>query len=291
MPPKMGLTGLLAKQTGEGTIDTALPKLVLHRATRPTAAIRQCTRPTLCIVVQGGKRAFVGDDSFYYDAANYIVSTIEMPLASAVVEATREQPYLGLALELDLVAVAEIARTIGGLANGPGHLCGVVRAPLEADLADALARYAGLLNRPEDVGFLAHGIECEIWYRLLRGPAGSAIAQLAFENSLLSRIGRATSMLREGYANPTRIADLVDASGMSRSAFHEAFRQVTGTTPLQYQKLVRLQEARRLLGTGTRTAAQAAFDVGYVSPSHFSRDYRRMFGMPPSRDAALLRIP
>jgi AraC-like DNA-binding protein len=278
------LREIIDRRGGIGDVERALPRLVLQRSTQPREVVPQCVHPTLCLVLQGKKVAYASGQQLTYDPGHFLISFIEMPMANRVVTASRSRPYLGLALELDLEAIAATALRMGIPPAPRSPISGVMRAPADAHLLDAIRRYVVLLDEPEGIPYLAHAIESEIWYRLLSGPAARALAQLAFDESTLARVGRATALLRERYAEPLSIAVLASLAAMSRTTFHDAFRQVTGTTPRQYQKLVRLQEARRLLGMAHTTAAQVAFDVGYASPSHFSRDYRKFFGISPAAD-------
>lgn len=287
---KTSLIEAIARRGKDGPPEALLPRLALQRSFEPRQAVAQYARPTLCLVLQGQKQAYVGDERLTYDADHFLISLVELPLASSVVAASREKPYLGLALELDLAALASLAVRMELRAPPSAGPRAVIRVPIDQPVLDAVARYVALLDTPEDVPFLAPGIEEEIWYRLLKGSVGEALSQLAFEGSTLARIGRVTSMLRARYAEPINLAELASRAGMSRTTFHETFQRMTGTTPLKFQKLTRLQEARRLLGVAQRSIFQVAFDVGYVSPSHFNRDYRRMFGVTPAADARRMRI-
>lgn len=283
--PQTILTEAIGRHGKDGPTEALLPRLALQRSFKSKQAVAQYARPTLCLALQGQKLAYVGNQRLAYDADHFLISLVELPLTSSVVAASREKPYLGLALELDLATLALLAARMELRSPPSAGPRAVIRAPVDQPLLDALARYIALLDASDDIPFLATGIEGEIWYRLLKGSAGEALSQLAFEGSVLARIGRVTAVLREHYAETINLAELAARAGMSRTTFHEIFRRMTGSTPLQFQKLTRLQEARRLLSVAQRNVFQVAFDVGYVSPSQFNRDYRRMFGVTPAADA------
>ncbi|MCF3961868.1 AraC family transcriptional regulator [Streptomyces fuscigenes] len=259
--------------------------------------------PVLAVVAQGAKRLTLGDRVHDYGAGQYLVVSVGLPVTGHYTRATRERPFLGFGLTLRPAAVASLLLEAGAAAPGddggpPGGgrgggrataPPGIVVGDASDDLLDAVVRMVRLLARPADVPVLAPMIEREILWRLLTGPKGGLVRQIGLADSRLSHIGRAIRALRDRFAEPVRVEELARMSGMSASAFHRHFRAVTAMTPIQYQKDIRLQEARLLLLAGPRDVASAGYAVGYDSASQFNREYRRRFGVPPGRDAVRLR--
>lgn len=249
------------------------------------------TEPLLVLLAQGGKRLLLGDRLFEYRAGQCLVVTAELPVSGHFVDATPAHPALGVALTLRPAAIAplllelEPARQPRGSADAPALATG----DLDVDLLDAVVRMVRLLDRPGDARVLAPLIEREILWRLLTGPHAETVRQIGLADSALTYIARSIAWIRENYAEPMRIADLARIAGMSPSAFHRRFRAVTALSPLQFQKHIRLQEARALLVAGAGDVAGVGHLVGYDSPTQFSREYRRMFGAPPGQDGAALR--
>ena len=244
--------------------------------------------PALCIVVQGAKEVVVGGEAYRYDAARSLLVSVDLPASTRVVEASPERPCLAIRISLDLTVVGELLAD-GTAAPPPGPPArGLAVTPVEPPLLDAVARLVALLDSPQDIGPLAPLVLREITYRVLAGPQGSRLRQIASAGAPAQRIALAIRWLKDHFAEPLRVESLARRVGMSPSAFHLHFKGVTALSPLQYQKRLRLQEARLLmLGEGL-DAAGAAFRVGYESPSQFSREYRRMFGAPPRQDVAAL---
>jgi AraC-like DNA-binding protein len=242
----------------------------------------------VCLVVQGRKQVAVGDRVYRYGGSTYLVVSVDVPVTGQVTEASEAMPYLCLRLDLD-------RRLLGGLVLGraaertDARASGLEVAPVTPSLRDAATRLLGLLDQPSDIPVLAPLIERELLYRLLTGPHASALRRIAVGRGHTHRVVRAIDFLRGHYREPIPVARLAAAAAMSPSTFHAHFKAVTGLSPLQYQKLLRLQEARRLMLHEELDAASAAYRVGYESPSQFSREYRRHFGKPPARDVAHLR--
>ncbi|WP_132210646.1 AraC family transcriptional regulator [Kribbella steppae] len=255
--------------------------LLLSVVEAPTPPMASLATPVFALVAQGRKRLAVGDQVFEYGAGDYLVVSVDLPVTGHLTEA----PFLGVGLTLRSDAIASLLlehRPVGATAG-----FSVTKAP--ADLIDAVVRLLRLAGDPEDARVLAPMVEREILWRLLRGPNGAAVRQIGLADSSLSHIGRAIRWIRDHYTEPFRIEELAAMVGMSASAFHRHFRTVTAMTPIQFQKKIRLQEARlRLVGLG-EDVTSAGYAVGYDSPSQFSREYRREFGTPPSRDAVQLR--
>ena len=232
----------------------------------------------------------MGDGRFPYDPDNYLITTATVPIASRIVEASPQRPYLGVVLVLDPQLVGSVMVEAGQPANaGNVPLSVAATSALDADLLDAVVRLVRLVEQPKDARFIAPLVVREVIYRLLTGEQGDRVRQIAGLAAESNRISRAITTLREGYDQPIRVDDLARDIGMSVSGFHHHFRQVTAMSPMQFQKAIRLQEARRLLVGGEMDARQAGEQVGYTDASHFTREYRRFFGEPPMRDRDRMR--
>ena len=275
---------------GDGMHECALPRLALIRSSTPTEPVHSVYDPCFCLVVQGRKQAALVGRSYVYDAANFVVVSVDLPIVGTVIEASPERPYLCIALKLDLPALAEIMLQ-SGAASAPatGGVFGLGVGPPDPLLLDAVLRLLRLLDAPADAGVLAPLAEREILYRLLSGSQGAMLRHIGIASSHLSRISRAITWIKRNYAEPLSVEQLAHEAGMSPSSFHEHFRSVTSMSPLRYRTRIRLMEARRLMVSEGLDAATAGFRVGYESPSQFSREYSRTFGSPPLRDAARLR--
>ncbi len=249
------------------------------------------TEPLLVVLAQGGKRLLLGDEVYEYRAGECLVVAADLPVTGHFLGASPKTPALGIGLELRPAAIAPLLLEVpaGRWSRGTTGLPAIGTGAADLDLLDAVARMTRLLDHPEDAAVLAPMIEREILYRLLTGPHGAMIRQIGLADSGLAYVGRAIRWIRENYAEPLRIEDLARVAGMSPSAFHRHFRAVTAMSPLQYQKRIRLQEARSLLIADAGDVAGVGHLVGYDSPSQFSREYRRLFGAPPGQDASRLR--
>jgi AraC-like DNA-binding protein len=274
----------------DGTHQSALPSLALIRGSVPTVCVPTVYQPCLAIVVQGRKRAVLNDEVFHYDPLNYLVVSVTLPAMGQVLEASPEHPYLSLRLNLDLEEIARLVLELGDLSPSPAaDDRGLFVARLDEPLLDAVLRMVKLLDTPEDIGVLAPVVQREIYYRMLRGELGSRLVDLAQSEGGNHRVVRAIEWLKQHYAAPLRIEELAGAVHMSPSALHHRFKAVTAMSPLQYQKHLRLHEARRLMFADGIESATAGHRVGYESPSQFSREYRRLFGAPPRSEIARLR--
>jgi AraC-like DNA-binding protein len=274
----------------DGTHQSALPSLALTRSSVPTLRMPTVYQPCLGIVVQGRKRAVLNDEVFHYDALNYLVVSVTLPGMGQVLDATPEHPYLSLRLNLDLEEIARLVLELGDRASSPATVDrGLYVARLDEPLLDAVLRMVKLLDTPEDIGILAPVVQREIYYRVLRGELGSRLVDLAQSGGGNHRIVRAIEWLKQHYAASLRIEELAGAVHMSPSALHHRFKAVTAMSPLQYQKQLRLHEARRLMFADGIESATAGHRVGYESASQFSREYRRLFGAPPRSEIARLR--
>lgn len=269
---------------------SAVPGLSLFRRTEATEPVTGMYEPSVCLVAQGAKRVRLGDDTFVYDAHHYLITSVHLPTVVQIVEASPEKPYLGLRLMLDLREISQlmvdsslpqprIQQSSRGMATGEVTL----------PLLTAFQRLIDLLTEQQDIPILAPIIQREIIYRLLVGDQGERLRQIASAGSQSHQIARAIAWLKGNFSQPLSIDDLAEQASMSTSTFHHHFRSMTALSPLQFQKQLRLQEARRLMLAERMDAANAAFQVGYESPSQFSREYNRLFGAPPLRDITNLR--
>ncbi len=273
----------------DGTAEP-LEGLRLRRSSSPTELTYGLSVPALCVIAQGRKELWLGNTCYRYDPAHYLIATAELPVASRIVEASPERPYLGLVLTLDPTLVGSVMVETGDPA--PWSHCSVKAIAvslLDADLLDAVVRLVRLLERPADARFLAPLVTREIVYRLLRGAQGDRLRHVVALSNHTHRIARAIERLRKDFDQPLRIAEIARELGMSVSGFHQHFKEITALSPLQFQKQLRLQEARRLMLSEDLDAASAGYRVGYHDPSHFSREYKRLFGVPPLRDVERLR--
>ena len=280
------LCALITRHCHREMTATPVPRLTLSRASAETELAAVMYHPLLCVVARGRKRIYLGAEEFFYDPNSYLIASLDLPVSGQVIEA----PCLGLMLAIDPATLAALVLEMPSAADGRVPAKALAVHPLEADLLDPLLRLLRLLDRPDDIPVLAPLIEREILYRLLRGPRGEMLRQMALPSSQLSQVGRAIELIRRRYEQTIRVGDLARAAGMSATSFHRHFRAVTAMSPLQFQKRIRLQEARRRLLAQKANAARVGFDVGYESASQFSREYRRLFGAPPGRDMAKARL-
>ncbi len=287
---QLTLANMIARLTaGKNRFDTPVKGLSLHRWEMPTEPTSYMHPPSICLIAQGRKRVYLGEDHYVYDAQGFLISSVELPLVAEVLDASKDKPYLGLTLELDLKMAAQIMLGNDMPPFRPSQdRLGIAVGKVSPPLLDAFRRLVHLLENPEDIFTLAPLIQQEILYRLLISEQGPRIRQITSIDSHSYQIARVIGWLKENYDKPFRIEDLAQRAGLSPSAFHNHFRSVTALSPLQYQKRIRLNEARRLMFAENMDASTAAFQVGYESPSQFSREYSRLFGSPPKRDMKIL---
>lgn len=274
----------------DGFFDTPLGGVTLIRWSTPTEPMPVIYEPTVCLVAQGRKRASVGTTTFVYDNARHLIASVGLPVMGSVIQASEEEPYLCCQVDLNVGELAELVLrhpTVAADAEIP--VSGLTLGDTSSEMLDAACRLVGLLDTPGDIAELAPLARREIQYRLLTGPAGAIIRSMTRGESRLSQIARAILWLRKHYREACRIEEAAEVAGMSRSRFHLHFREVTALSPIEFRTQLRMQEARRLMVAEARDAASAGFEVGYESPSQFSRDYVRLFGIPPARDADQLR--
>ena len=280
----------IARHVAEDSSVEAAPGLFLYRFSSPTGPRYGVTEPSFCVIAQGSKEVLLGRERYRYDASHYLLVSAELPVAGHIVDASKKQPYLAVRLVLDPAVVTEVLIAAGLHASGMDDAIKVMAVSrLDASLLDAVVRVVRLLDSPGDYGVLAPLIAREIIYRLCLGEQGGRLRQIAVSGGRAHRIAKAIELLRTNHNKPLRIAGLARQLGMSVSGLHHHFKAATGMSPLQFQKQFRLQEARRLLLAGDVDAATAGYLVGYDDASHFSREYRRLFGEPPLRDAERLR--
>jgi AraC-like DNA-binding protein len=269
---------------------SAIEGLMVTATDAPTAPLAAIAEPSMGLVIAGRKRTMSGDRVFDYAAGEFLVSQLDLPVVGQVTAASAERPFLGIGLRLKPSEIAAILLestiTHGGTsARAPG----IAVASADAPLLDALARLAALLDAPRDVPVLAPLYRREVLWRLMTGPQGAVVRQIGLADGNLAPITRTVQWIRDHHDDSIRIGQLAALAGMSESTFHRHFRAVTRMTPIQYQKAVRLQQARLALVSGGRDVAEVAHAVGYDSASQFSREYRRLFGAPPGQDAQRIR--
>jgi len=269
---------------------TAIPGLSLFQRIEPTRPESRMYEPRICLIAQGAKRVLLGDDTYVYGERHFLITSVNLPTVVQIIKASPEKPCLGLILKLDQREISQLMVDSNLPLSRPqqssrGMATGEVTLPLLA----AFQRLIDLLAEPKDIPILAPVIQREIFYRLLTGDQGARLRQIASAGSQSQQIARAIDWLKDNFTRPLRIDDLATQVNMSTSTFHHHFRTLTAMSPLQYQKWLRLNEARRLMLIENQDAATVAFRVGYESPSQFSREYGRLFGAPPLRDITSLR--
>lgn len=278
----------------------ALPGLLVFRADSLNGSVCGVYEPSVALIVQGSKRVVLGADTLVYDSGRYLVTSLDLPAVATILEASPEQPYLALVLRLDLREIAGLMLSgqlpvhpapalAGRVPREPGEHRAMAIGRVTLPLLDAFGRLLDLLQQPESLPVLGPLVQREIHYRLLMGEQGGRLRQIAAVGSQGHQIARAIDSLKTRYAEPLRVEDLAREVRMSVSTFHHQFKALTAMSPLQYQKQMRLTEARRLMLADHLDASTAAYRVGYESPSQFSREYSRQFGAPPTRDIAGLR--
>ena len=271
---------------------TEIPSVTLHRRTAPTAPCSMTYQPSVTVIAQGRKRVELGQNIFIYDSSRFLLTSVDLPVVSRVIEASEETPCLALSLKLEIPVVRELlSREEIQLAETPSESPGMATGETTVDFLSACCRLVDLLQTPQDIPFLSGLIEREIIYRILRSAEGARLRAIATLGEQSYRTAKAIGWIRANYARPLRVEDLAEEAGMGISTLHRHFRLLTAMSPLQYQKQLRLQAARgRMLMDGL-DAASAAFEVGYESASQFNREYSRYFGQPPMRDVKALRSP
>ncbi|HCE1794937.1 TPA: AraC family transcriptional regulator N-terminal domain-containing protein [Vibrio parahaemolyticus] len=285
------LAKLIDRWTGDANqYDTPISGLRFSRWTTPTPPTSYTHNPSICLIAQGRKRVLLGEESFIYDANHFLISSVDLPIIANIIEASEEQPYLGLIIELDLTEISQlIVDSELAFTQSKEAQKGIAVGELSESLLDAFVRLAELLDEGQNIKILAPIIKREIFYRLLMSEQGTRLHQIVTAGSHSHQIAKAIDWLKNNFVKPLSVGDLASYTGMSKSSFYTHFRSMTSMTPLQFQKKLRLSEARRLMLTENLDAMAATFKVGYESPSQFSREYSRLFGAPPSKDIKSLR--
>ena len=281
------LRGIVSRHTPGRYQSTVLPRVALYKdraAPQPVSGVYQ---PMMALILSGAKEIAIGDRRLRYDPASYFIATVELPASGCVKLDQPNEQYLAVSLDLDSDQLASVLSEAD--VSLPTAEPAFAVNPVTSELLDAWLRLLRLLDAPQDIAVLAPLCEREILYRLLQGPQGAIVRQIARADSRLSQVRRAIALIRDQFDRPLRVEALAEEAGMSQASLHRHFRTATAMSPLQYQKSLRLQEARRLILAG-RDVAAAGFAVGYESASQFSREYARLFGSPPSRDAKSTKL-
>jgi AraC-like DNA-binding protein len=268
------------------------PLTGLHfiRASAPTERVHGVTRPSLCVIAQGAKEVYLGDDAYRYDPAHYLLAVASLPVVIQIAEASIDRPYLSIAFDLDPSIVSSVMVETGLPAwRTHSRARAIDVSPLEPNLLDAVVRLVRLVGSPSEARIMQPLVTREIIYRLLVGAQGDRLRHVTQLGGTTTRVATAIERLRSDYDKPLRIEHIARDLGMSVSGFHAQFKAVTAMSPLQFQKHVRLQEARRLMIANDLDAASAGHRVGYEDPSHFTREHKRLFGEPPLRDMQRVR--
>jgi len=274
----------------EDGVQEVFPGFFLGRLSKPTESVQSIYQPALCFIIQGGKRALLGEEVFRYDPGHYLIFTVDLPVVFHVDEASKEHPYFGMRLNLDPTLVSSVMMESGiEIKKIDADVKAIDVKAIDADLLNAVVRMVRLLDTPDELNVLAPLIMREIVYRLLTGGQGARLGHLMASGGDTIRISEAIGHLREHFDKPLQIEEIAREIGMSVSGFHHHFKSVTAMTPLQFQKQLRLQEARRLMLAENLDAASAGFRVGYEDPSYFNREYKKHFGAPPHQDIDKLR--
>ena len=281
----------IAMWTANGELSaTAIPALSFIRHNHIYEPVCGLHEPSVCLVTQGAKRVVLGGETYEYDTQHFLFTSINLPTIAQIVSASPDRPYLALKLTLDLAEISQMLLD----SNLPAPtvqkpIRGMVTGEVTLPLLEAFQRLVGLLDEPRDIPMLAPIIQREIYYRLLTGDQGAHLRQVASTGSNGEQIAKVIDWLKSNFKQSLRVDDLASRAHMSSSAFHHHFRSMTALSPLQYQKNLRLNEARRLMMMENLDAAAAAFEVGYENPSQFNREYKRTFGIPPKRDITIIR--
>ena len=288
--PLSELQSLIARHARPGVSETALAGVRVLISAMPTEAVHHVTEPGLGIVVQGAKNTVVGDRVFEYGEGDFVITSVDLPISSHVVRASAARPYLACRMALDPAAIAALLLEAPGTDELVTAPCGMGVHKAAPELLEAVVRLLRLLDTPRDAPVLRPLIEREILWRLLCGEQGGRVRQIGLADSRLAQVSHAIRWIRQHFAEAVSIEELARLATMSVSSFHRHFRAVTAMTPIQFQKQIRLQEARSRLLAEADDVAAVGFAVGYDSASQFSREYSRLFGAPPGRDVARLRL-
>lgn len=290
---RIELAELIEKHSGkEGVSETAIPSLYMIRRSNVTEPVHSVYKPAFCFIAQGSKEIYLAQQRLEYGPSDYLISSMNLPVAGQIIQASSDAPYLSLKMELTQNQILEVLQDADipfAFTPNDNAARAMFVGPIDASILDALLRLARLVEQPRDIPYLAPIYIKEILYKLLQGQYGPALAQIAMEGSSTYRIRDAIELIIANFDKSLRIEELAQTASMSISTFHRHFKEVTAMSPIQFQKRLRLQEARHLLLAESADAADVAFRLGYESASQFSREYVRMFGFPPREDANRLR--
>ncbi|PCE22181.1 AraC family transcriptional regulator [Paraburkholderia acidicola] len=276
----------LASRAGNRRTETGIPRVAMVQGEIPEHQLAAVYDPMINLILTGSKTMTVGDRTFRYDPATYFVMSVDLPAVGSVHPAATGKPYLAVSLTLDAAIVAALIRDLPPQVSSTLSGSGFSVAPVNNELLDAWIRMLRLMERPDEIAVLSPVYEREILFRVFQGPLGWMLRDIASPDTALSRVGVAINWIRGNFTEPIRVETLAGMAALSVSAFHRHFKAVTALSPLQYQKRIRLLHARSQLISGQGSATSIAFGVGYESPNQFSREYARLFGLPPSRDLA-----
>jgi AraC-like DNA-binding protein len=271
---------------------TAIPAMTLHRRVAPTAPCSMTYEPGVTVIAQGRKRVELGRSTFIYGEGQYLLTSLDLPIVSQIVEASVDAPCLAMSLKLEMPVIREVlGREEIPLAEGASDSPAMATGRVTVEFLSACCRLIDLLDTPQDIPFLSGLVQREIIYRILQGPEGARLRAIATHGDQSHRTAKAIAWIKANYTKPLRVEDLAAVTSMGVSTLHHHFRALTAMSPLQYQKRLRLQAARGLMLLNGLDAASAALEVGYEGSSQFNREYSRLFGQPPMRDIQSLRLP
>lgn len=281
-----------SEYTGENLIQTPIEHLYFYYKTEPTDMLATVYEPSVCIIVQGSKEVGLDDKLIPYDPGDYLLASVHMPARVRIAEASVEKPYMGLTITFTMEQIFDVLKDLPATPKHTGaSKIGLYFGEMQQRLLEAVTRLVRLLDSPADLPILSPLIIKEILYIVMNGEGGDIIRQYVRDGSVEQRVVQAITKIKEAYKEPLNVKELARSVSMSESSLYHNFKKITAMSPLQFQKSLRLQEARQLLMSQNIEAAQVAFDVGYESPSQFSREYARMFGLPPITDVRLQRKP
>lgn len=293
MPLKIFANRLLDYADKQGATEdpywTNLPGFAVLRNRTPTVLQGMLYNPIICLVLQGHKETYVGDRKVSFGTGESLIVSHDLPVMARITEASAQTPYIALILSLDLQIIRSLYEEVDNAEMADSSVSALEAAKTDISLIGALERLFDLVDRPTEAKVMVPLVQREIHFRILMARHGGMVRQLLLRDSHASRIAKAINRIKDEYASPLAVTDLADIAGMSASSFHEHFKAVTSTTPLQYQKDIRLLQARHLIRDSGHTVSAAAFGVGYESPTQFSREYSRKFGVSPRADRMSLQ--
>ncbi|MBW3509282.1 AraC family transcriptional regulator [Janthinobacterium sp. NKUCC06_STL] len=295
LTPQDEIAALISRHAPRtGDYATAIGNLSFHRQSSVTESLFHAARPSVAIIAQGAKDVTLGSETFHYSRMQYLLTSVDLPVQVRVVEASEDKPHLCVVLGIDIADVAALLDSESSSDSAAQQKIlpatrGISVSDVSAELLDAMLRLVRLLDKPGEIAALAPLIRRELTYRLLNGPVGARLRHMALASSQSHQVGQAIDWIKHNYCEPLRIEHLAGMANMSMSSLHHHFKAITAMTPMQYQKLLRLQEARRLMLVEQIDAGTAGYRVGYASESQFSREYSRQFGRAPMRDVGQVR--